>query len=150
MVGCAAVNCSSSSTKGKKMFRFPWNEDRKMKWVVAVRRATANGSLRMPSIGARVCQDHFVKGAPSKDPRHVDYVPSIFWQDERATEASRRKRESYDRHTALTLKRTAAAKRAARAGTDPEKIMTQQSTAAGHQANGAAAEYTDTAVVTCQ
>lgn len=54
---------------------------------------------------------------------------------------------SYDRHTALTLKRTAAAKRAARAGTDPEKSMTQQSTAAGHQANGAAAEYTDTAVV---
>ncbi|KAH7968498.1 hypothetical protein HPB52_009017 [Rhipicephalus sanguineus] len=54
---------------------------------------------------------------------------------------------SYDRHTALTLKRTAAAKRAARAGTDPEKIMTQQSTAAGHQANASGSEGEDIAPV---
>ncbi|XP_049522598.1 uncharacterized protein LOC125945073 [Dermacentor silvarum] len=147
MVGCAAVGCSSSSTKGKKMFRFPWSEEKKMKWVVAVRRATVSGSLWIPSVGARVCQDHFVTGAPSKDPHHVDYVPSIFWHDERATEASRRKRERYHRHTALTEKRTAAVQHAAGAGIHPVTCVTQQPTAAGYHASGTAEESRDTAVV---
>lgn len=71
MVGCSAINCCGASEKGQKMFRFPWNAQRKMKWAVAVRRTTTKGALWIPGVGARVCQDHFVTGKYLQNYPHV-------------------------------------------------------------------------------
>ncbi|XP_077529055.1 uncharacterized protein LOC144141335 [Haemaphysalis longicornis] len=108
MVGCSAINCSGASEKGQRMFRFPWHAQRKMKWAVAVKRTTTKGALWMPGVGARLCQVHFVTGAPSKDPHHVDYVPSLFTYNEASVMTARKTTESYARHKALSEKRALA------------------------------------------
>lgn len=108
MVGCSAVGCTNASVKGKKMFRFPWNEARKLQWAVAMKRGLVDGAVWMPGVGARLCQDHFVTGAPNKDPLHIDYTPSLFWHDVRATETSRRRIECHERHAAIKKKRVDA------------------------------------------
>ncbi|XP_071036398.1 THAP domain-containing protein 2-like [Parasteatoda tepidariorum] len=54
MGGCAAVNCTNSSKKGFRMFRFPSNVKRKKKWIINCRRSNwQSGS------GALLCEVHF-------------------------------------------------------------------------------------------
>ncbi|KAH9384444.1 hypothetical protein HPB48_026451 [Haemaphysalis longicornis] len=50
----------------------------------------------------------FIEGAPNKDPLHIDYTPSLFWHDERATETSRRRIECHERHATIGKKRVDA------------------------------------------
>ncbi|XP_042145577.1 uncharacterized protein LOC121835443 [Ixodes scapularis] len=73
------------------MFRFPWNEARKLRWAVAVKRATQRGDLWQPSVGARLCEAHFVTGSPNTDPNHVDYIPSLFSYDAQTMQHSEKK-----------------------------------------------------------
>ncbi|KAH8009061.1 hypothetical protein HPB51_010251 [Rhipicephalus microplus] len=77
-----------------------------MRWAVAVKRVTATGSLWVPNVGARVCEYHFIAGAPGKDPFHVDYTPTVFWHDDRAKGALRQKWESFKKYRALSKKRS--------------------------------------------
>ncbi|XP_051967679.1 uncharacterized protein LOC127632892 isoform X1 [Xyrauchen texanus] len=46
---------------------------RRRAWITAVRR-----EAWQPGKNSRICSTHFVTGAPSVDPCHPDYVPSIF------------------------------------------------------------------------
>ncbi|KAM7287119.1 uncharacterized protein ISCGN_030813 [Ixodes scapularis] len=94
------------------MFRFPWNEARKLRWAVAVKRATQRGDLWQPSVGARLCEAHFVTGSPNTDPNHVDYIPSLFSYDAQTMQHSEKKTKSYQRHALITGKRSLALQRA--------------------------------------
>ncbi|CAN7945990.1 unnamed protein product, partial [Ixodes pacificus] len=120
MVHCSAVGCFNASHKGKKMFRFPWNEARKLRWAVAVKRATQRGDLWQPSVGARLCEAHFVTGSPNTDPNHMDYIPSLFSYDAQTTQHSEKKTKSYQRHTLITGKRSLALQRAQVASQVPQ------------------------------
>ncbi|CAN7977430.1 unnamed protein product, partial [Ixodes persulcatus] len=120
MVHCSAVCCFNASHKGKKMFRFPWNEARKLRWAVAVKRATQRGDLWQPSVGARLCEAHFVTGSPNTDPNHVDYIPSLFSYDAQTAQHSEKKTKSYQRHTLITGKRSLALQRAQAASQVPQ------------------------------
>ncbi|KAF8792679.1 hypothetical protein HNY73_004249 [Argiope bruennichi] len=55
------------------MFHFPKDPLRRRRWELATRRANWKASNK-----SRLCSKHFITGKPSKDPKHPDYVPSIF------------------------------------------------------------------------
>ncbi|XP_064482962.1 uncharacterized protein LOC135395799 [Ornithodoros turicata] len=105
MVGCSALGCTNSTEKGHKVFRVPWDPQRKMQWAVALRRKQKNGDLWIPGVGARVCSAHFVEEKRSNDPSHVDYVPSIFSYNNDSRARSRRRIEMHHRHAAISRKR---------------------------------------------
>ncbi|XP_064455579.1 uncharacterized protein LOC135372806 [Ornithodoros turicata] len=108
MVGCSALGCTNSTEKGHKVFRVPWDPQRKMQWAVALRRKQKNGDLWIPGVGARVCSAHFVEEKRSDDPSHVDYVPSIFSYNNDSRARSRRRIEMHHRHAAISRKRLAS------------------------------------------
>ncbi|XP_052427633.1 peroxynitrite isomerase THAP4-like [Carassius gibelio] len=91
---CCAVGCNLTSGTNAltkiKMFRFPKDKTRRQEWITAVRR-----EAWLPSKNSRICNTHFVTGAPSVDPCHPDYVPSIFTY-KNTTDGSR-KLERYQR-----------------------------------------------------
>ncbi|XP_064185972.1 THAP domain-containing protein 5-like [Anguilla rostrata] len=74
---CCAVGCNLTSGTNAiskiKMFRFPKEDGRRRAWITAVRR-----EAWQPGKNSRICSTHFVSGAPSVDPCHPDYVPSMF------------------------------------------------------------------------
>ncbi|KAH6923052.1 hypothetical protein HPB50_021258 [Hyalomma asiaticum] len=80
---CAVVGCIKNSTKHPEVgfFRFPaasLHGARRAKWIEALRRVNADGSLWVPTANSRVCGGHFIRGEPSRLPDHQDYVPSVF------------------------------------------------------------------------
>ena len=92
-LSCCAFGCTNRYFPGTKkhFFRIPANEDQRIKWITAINRKNWT-----PTEGTRLCSDHFTSGKllnysnskarkicisvgwVSKDPRHPDYVPSIF------------------------------------------------------------------------
>ncbi|XP_045184330.2 uncharacterized protein LOC123542499 [Mercenaria mercenaria] len=81
---CAAWGCPSHNCRAEKLkwFRFPDKvtfRERWEKWVKAVDRKQEDGSIWKPtSKWTYLCEKHFISGASNKDPKHPDYVPSIF------------------------------------------------------------------------
>ena len=73
---CAAVGCKNRKKKGSgiSFFRFPQDSARRKQWVASMRRAQWT-----PRDWDRLCSAHFVSGRPSRSPREVDYVPSVFF-----------------------------------------------------------------------
>lgn len=79
MVGCSALGCSNSSARGYKMFRIPWNKDRRKMWAIAIRRRTADGELWIPGDSARICSQHFINGRSTLLSQVTDrYVAQMF------------------------------------------------------------------------
>ena len=74
-VSCCAVSCANRFSKDLliNFHRFPKEDERKKKWIRAVSRD--KWELKDHH---RICSDHFVSGKPSKDPNHIDYVPTVF------------------------------------------------------------------------
>ncbi|XP_059367551.1 uncharacterized protein LOC132105986 [Carassius carassius] len=74
---CCAVGCNLTSGTNAlskiKMFWFPKDQTRQQEWITAERR-----KAWLQSKNSRICNTHFVTGAPSLDPCHPDYVTSIF------------------------------------------------------------------------
>ncbi|XP_071094830.1 peroxynitrite isomerase THAP4-like [Haliotis cracherodii] len=72
---CCAIDCSNRGPgeNHHKFFRIPKEEDVRKKWIFVIRRKDWT-----PTEYSRICNDHFQKGRPSKDPNDVDYVPSLF------------------------------------------------------------------------
>ena len=72
---CCAVSCTNRFKKGSgiKFYRFPENEDRRLRWIAAVGRKDW-----LPNEYTWLCSDHFVSGCKSNDPLSPDYIPSVF------------------------------------------------------------------------
>ncbi|XP_048243694.1 THAP domain-containing protein 1-like [Haliotis rufescens] len=72
---CCAIGCSNrgGGENHHKFFRIPKEEDVRKKWIFAIRRKDWT-----PTEYSRICNEHFQKGRPSKDPNDADYVPSLF------------------------------------------------------------------------
>ncbi|CAN7986212.1 unnamed protein product [Ixodes hexagonus] len=72
---CVAWGCSERARKGSAIgfYRFPACPNRRSVWTDAVKRKNWT-----PSDEDRLCGKHFLTGAPTSDPDHPDYVPSIF------------------------------------------------------------------------
>ena len=82
-VSCCVVGCSNrfSIDCGLMFYRFPSHVELRQRWVGAVRRLNADGSLWEPSMHHRICSVHFVGGKRSKDPLHPAYVPTLLMDD---------------------------------------------------------------------
>lgn len=52
MVCCSAINCSNSSTKGYRLFRFPVENRRRAIWV----KKCGRGGNWSPGLGSRLCE----------------------------------------------------------------------------------------------
>ena len=74
-VSCCAVGCANRFSKDIPItfHHFPEEGERKKKWIRAVSRD--KWELKAHH---RLCSAHFVSGKPSKDPNHIDYVPTVF------------------------------------------------------------------------
>ena len=62
---CCAVGCSNHGMMRRKIsfFTFPSNDqERRNKWISAVRRVNADGTKWMPGKYAVLCSDHFIEG----------------------------------------------------------------------------------------
>ncbi|XP_045211364.2 THAP domain-containing protein 6-like [Mercenaria mercenaria] len=77
---CCAVGCSNHGRMLKKLsfFTFPNDEERREKWISAVKRVNSDGTKWLPSKYTVLCSDHFIQGKPNRDPAHPDFVPSLF------------------------------------------------------------------------
>ncbi len=81
---CAVVGCHNNSkrdgARGIKFHVFPKNEERKSKWIAAVRRSNPGKptALWNPGSSSVVCSAHFVGGKKSNDPGNPAYCPTIF------------------------------------------------------------------------
>ena len=75
VVNCAAVGCANRLKKGCqiKFFYFPQDATQRKQWIAAMCRDKWS-----PQEWDRLCSVHFVSGKPSKNPRDVDYIPSVF------------------------------------------------------------------------
>ncbi len=58
-------------------FRFPTCEQRRLRWIAALKRKIMDGSPRSPCSGDRVCGKHFQSGMPHCDSAHPDCAPSL-------------------------------------------------------------------------
>ncbi|XP_033726136.1 uncharacterized protein LOC117315841 [Pecten maximus] len=73
---CSVYGCSNRRSKNSvvSFFRFPVNAHRRRLWKVASQRDEK--TLRITE-HTKVCSVHFVTGKPSKDSKHVDFVPTL-------------------------------------------------------------------------
>ena len=67
--------------------------ERRKKWVLAMKRENWPKSEEQVN-NARLCSEHFVTGAISYDPFHIDYVPTVF----AFVTVTSRKRKSIDQY----------------------------------------------------
>ncbi|CAH3144764.1 unnamed protein product [Porites lobata] len=78
---CCVINCTARWSGDKGFFRLPSENDkeRRKKWLRNIRRADPEDPRKpwIPCNTDRVCKNHFVTGAPSKDQRHPDYTPNL-------------------------------------------------------------------------
>ncbi|XP_021353122.1 uncharacterized protein LOC110450162 [Mizuhopecten yessoensis] len=114
--------CVSGGTSNKKknpgfqFFIIPSEKNRRAKWLSAINRAflnedgTVNNSKGWspPSAHCYVCSAHFISGEKINDPRHPDYVPSVFPHNENSCyqSTSSKSTEMMDRYQSV-MKRTA-------------------------------------------
>ncbi|XP_045194227.2 THAP domain-containing protein 2-like [Mercenaria mercenaria] len=77
---CCAVGCSNHGRMLKKLsfFTFPKDDERREKWISAVKRVNPDGTKWQPNKYTVLCSDHFIQGKPNRDPAHPDFVPSLF------------------------------------------------------------------------
>uniref|UniRef100_A0A3Q2QEP7 Uncharacterized LOC105920141 n=1 Tax=Fundulus heteroclitus TaxID=8078 RepID=A0A3Q2QEP7_FUNHE len=79
---CCVPGCTQRHSKSSnvRFFRIPKDEERKNKWMIAMKRTQADNPkrLREPSYHNRICSLHFISGEPSTDVNHPDFVPTIF------------------------------------------------------------------------
>ncbi|KAK8788381.1 hypothetical protein V5799_021843 [Amblyomma americanum] len=85
---CCVYGCHNSykNTAGKlpkiKFYSFPWRpyeEERRQRWVRAVRRASPDGSPWQPNrCSTRICSAHFVGNEKSTIAGHPAYIPTLF------------------------------------------------------------------------
>ena len=76
---CVVYGCNSRWQKRpddeeQEVFFFPLpkDSDRRVQWVSAINRKNWT-----PKDHHRVCSRHFVKGRPSRNPRHPDFILSV-------------------------------------------------------------------------
>ncbi|KAM6992321.1 uncharacterized protein LKV04_008373 [Tautogolabrus adspersus] len=72
---CCVLSCKNTFTKDSALHfhRIPRDPETRRKWLSAIRRNNWN-----PVKEKWICGCHFVSGKRSYDPRHPDYVPSLF------------------------------------------------------------------------
>ena len=72
---CCAVGCKNEFRKGGRLsfYKFPADKSVRSKWIAAVKRENWT-----PSEHDKLCSEHFVSGARSKDPLAPNFVPSLF------------------------------------------------------------------------
>ncbi|XP_068428802.1 uncharacterized protein [Clinocottus analis] len=72
---CVVSGCRNRRTPGTTLsfYRFPRDPERKQRWIAAV-----NREGWVPNDGSRLCSTHFISGKQVKNPRSLDYVPSVF------------------------------------------------------------------------
>ncbi|XP_011406505.1 PREDICTED: uncharacterized protein LOC100637682 [Amphimedon queenslandica] len=75
MPSCCAVGCHSHHKKGQNLsFNcFPVDPLKRDRWIAAIRHENWS-----PTEQTRVCSRHFVTGKHHNNPKHIDYVPSVF------------------------------------------------------------------------
>jgi hypothetical protein len=61
---CCAVGCSNHGMMKRKIsfFTFPSDQERRSKWISAVKRINADGSKWLPGKYTVLCSDHFIEG----------------------------------------------------------------------------------------
>ena len=91
-VSCCAVNCTNRFKRdsGIGFYTIPAKQVRREAWLRAISRARWEAKS-----SDRLCGEHFVSGRPSRDPKNVDYVPTLFKDGKRRANCSvpDRKRE---------------------------------------------------------
>ncbi|XP_077511431.1 THAP domain-containing protein 1-like isoform X1 [Amblyomma americanum] len=80
---CCVVGCSNTykNSPGTHFYKFPvlpHEQERRRRWIGAVRRRREDGSPWEPTKNTRICSKHFLHGERSNDPRSPAYIPSIF------------------------------------------------------------------------
>ncbi|KAK0156793.1 hypothetical protein PV328_012303, partial [Microctonus aethiopoides] len=79
---CCVPGCCIDGDLSKiKFYRFPtrgYNLEKRAKWIKALKRVNADGSLWEPSSRSRICSQHFVEGKKSEHPNGPAYIPTIF------------------------------------------------------------------------
>ncbi|XP_037525171.1 zinc finger protein 502 isoform X2 [Rhipicephalus sanguineus] len=80
---CCVVGCSNTykNSPGTHFYKFPvlfYEQERRRRWIAAVRRRREDGSHWEPTKNARICSQHFLNGKRSNDPRSPAYEPTIF------------------------------------------------------------------------
>ncbi|XP_069688224.1 uncharacterized protein [Periplaneta americana] len=81
---CCVFSCNNrycNTEKNVKFYSFPSRPhemDLKRRWIIAVNRKEADGTLWTPSKSSRICSEHFIGGCKSQNPASPAYVPSIF------------------------------------------------------------------------
>ncbi|KAJ8981521.1 hypothetical protein NQ317_011757 [Molorchus minor] len=82
-VVCCVVNCRNkqSNTKNISFYSFstkPHKAEQREKWIKAVRRINADGSLWQPNKYTKICSAHFIDNVKSEHPLSPSFVPTIF------------------------------------------------------------------------
>ncbi|XP_065288973.1 THAP domain-containing protein 11-like [Dermacentor albipictus] len=80
---CCVKDCHNcEGDDGIKFYRFPsrpWEVNRRLKWIVAVRRVNGDDlSHWSPNNNTRICSRHFVNEEKSNIENHPGYLPTIF------------------------------------------------------------------------
>lgn len=80
---CCVFKCHNSkyrdASRGVKFFPFPHKDnDRFLRWCVAVNRKDNKGKFWLAKKCSRICSEHFYEGKASEDPLSPSYVPSIW------------------------------------------------------------------------
>ncbi|XP_060600382.1 THAP domain-containing protein 1 A-like [Ruditapes philippinarum] len=94
---CCAVGCSNHGMMKRKIsfFTFPSDQERRSKWISAVKRINADGSKWLPGKYTVLCSDHFIEGKPNRDPAHPDHIPSLFQHVERTPKENQSKLQRF-------------------------------------------------------
>ena len=93
-MSCCAVNCTNRFKRdsGIGFYTIPAKQVRREAWLRAISRAGWEAKS-----SDRLCGEHFVSGRPSRDPKNVDYVPTLFKDGKRRANCSVPDRERKER-----------------------------------------------------
>ncbi|XP_064462102.1 uncharacterized protein LOC135372417 [Ornithodoros turicata] len=84
---CCVVGCHNNraDARGKqpaiKFYSFPnkwYEQERRRRWITAVRRVNEDGTDWEPSPTSVICSSHFVGNEKAVDEAHPAYVPTVF------------------------------------------------------------------------
>ena len=84
-VSCCAVNCTNRFKRdsGIGFYTIPAKQVRREAWLRAISRAGWEAKS-----SDHLCGEHFVSGRPSRDPKNVDYVTTLFKDGKRRANCS--------------------------------------------------------------